>query len=169
MTKRSHEDDVEFIKALAELLSENDLSELQVKRDYADEGSLNVRVSRVSPNAIQAPVAMHVPAAPAAPAAPAPAAAAPAPAAPVAESDDPASLPGAVTSPMVGTAYLSPEPGAAAFVKVGDSVSEGQTLLIVEAMKTMNHIHAPKSGTIKRILVGDGDAVEFGTPLVIVE
>ncbi len=168
MTKRSHEDDVEFIKALAELLSENELSELQVKRDYEGEGSLNVRVSKYSPAA--APVAVQVPATPATPAA-APAApqAAPAAAAPADDTDDPAALPGAVTSPMVGTAYLSPEPGAAAFVKVGDSVSEGQTLLIVEAMKTMNQIPAPASGTVKRILVEDGAPVEFGAPLMVIE
>jgi acetyl-CoA carboxylase biotin carboxyl carrier protein len=164
MTKRSHEDDVEFIKALAELLSENDLSELQVKRDYADEGSLNVRVSRISQTAIAAPVSMPVPAAPAAPASPTPAASAPA-----AESDDPAALPGAVTSPMVGTAYLAPEPGAPSFVKVGDKVDEGQTLLIVEAMKTMNQIPAPAAGTVKRILVEDGAPVEFGAPLMVIE
>ena len=70
---------------------------------------------------------------------------------------------------MVGTVYLQPEPGAPSFIKVGDSVKEGDTLLIVEAMKTMNHIPAPKSGTVKRILVEDGAAVEFGSPLVIVE
>ncbi|MEM9426002.1 MAG: acetyl-CoA carboxylase biotin carboxyl carrier protein [Pseudomonadota bacterium] len=165
MTKRSHEDDVEFIKALAELLSENDLSELQVKRDYTDEGSLNIRVSRIAPNAVAAPMAMPAPAA--AMAVPAPAA----PAAPAAtpENDDPASLPGAVTSPMVGTAYLSPEPGASSFVKVGDSVAEGQTLLIVEAMKTMNQIPSPAAGTVKRILVEDGAPVEFGAPLMVIE
>lgn len=84
-------------------------------------------------------------------------------------SDDPANHPGAVTSPMVGTAYLAPEPGASAFISVGQQVNEGDTLLIVEAMKTMNHIPAPKAGTVKRILVEDGAAVEFGSPLVIVE
>ncbi|MDJ0639196.1 MAG: acetyl-CoA carboxylase biotin carboxyl carrier protein [Paracoccaceae bacterium] len=168
MTKRSHEDDVEFIKALAEVLSENDLSELQVKRDYADEGSLNVRVSRMAPAATPT-VAIAAPPAAVAPAAsPAPTAAAPAPAQAV-ETDDPAALPGAVTSPMVGTAYLSPEPGAAAFVKVGDTVDEGQTLLIVEAMKTMNQIPSPTSGTVKRILVEDGAPVEFGAPLMVIE
>jgi acetyl-CoA carboxylase biotin carboxyl carrier protein len=78
-------------------------------------------------------------------------------------------IPGAVTSPMVGTVYLQPEPGAAAFVKVGDTVEEGQTLLIVEAMKTMNHIPAPRAGTVKRILVEDGAPVEFGAPLMILE
>ena len=170
MTKRSHDEDVEFIKALAELLSENDLSELQVKRDYPDDGSLNVRVSRVSAAApavaVQVPAAAPV-AAPAPAAAPVAPAAAPAPAAE--DTSDPASLPGAVTSPMVGTVYLSPEPGAPAFVKVGDSVSEGQPLLIVEAMKTMNQIPAPHSGTVKRILVEDGAPVEFGAPLMVVE
>ncbi len=167
MTETKHEADVAFIKALAELLRENDLTELQVKREYGEEDSLNVRVSRLSQTAAVAPVQVAVPtAAPAAPAAaPAPAAAAEAPAA----AEDPASHPGAVTSPMVGTVYMQPEPGAPAFISVGASVSEGDTLLIVEAMKTMNHIHAPKSGTVKRILVGDGDAVEFGTPLVIFE
>ncbi|UAB89665.1 acetyl-CoA carboxylase biotin carboxyl carrier protein [Ruegeria sp. SCSIO 43209] len=164
MTDTKHEADVAFIKALAELLRENDLTELQVKREYGEEDSLNVRVSRMS-QTVAAPVQVAVPAA--APVA-APAAAPAAAEAPAAV-DDPASHPGAVTSPMVGTVYMQPEPGAPAFISVGASVSEGDTLLIVEAMKTMNHIHAPRSGTIKRILVGDGDAVEFGTPLVIVE
>ncbi|WP_170468101.1 MULTISPECIES: acetyl-CoA carboxylase biotin carboxyl carrier protein [Ruegeria] len=167
MTDTKHEADVAFIKALAELLRENDLTELQVKREYGEEDSLNVRVSRAT-QAVAAPVQVAVPAAAAAPVAAAPAPAA-APAAPAADVEDPASHPGAVTSPMVGTVYMQPEPGAPSFVSVGASVSEGDTLLIVEAMKTMNHIHAPKSGTVKRILVGDGDAVEFGTPLVIIE
>ena len=86
-----------------------------------------------------------------------------------ANTDDPANHPGAVTSPMVGTVYMQPEPGAPAFISVGASISEGDTLLIVEAMKTMNQIPAPKSGTIKRILVEDGAAVEFGSPLAIIE
>ncbi|WP_264210024.1 acetyl-CoA carboxylase biotin carboxyl carrier protein [Leisingera thetidis] len=162
MTNKSHEADVAFIKALAELLRDNDLTELQVKRDYGDDDSLNVRVSRQTAMAA-APVQVAVPAA----AAPAPAAAAAA--APAAASEDPASHPGAVTSPMVGTVYLQPEPGAPSFIAVGKQVSEGDTLLIVEAMKTMNHIPAPKSGTVKRILVEDGAAVEFGTPLAIIE
>ncbi|MCG7518825.1 acetyl-CoA carboxylase biotin carboxyl carrier protein [Ruegeria sp. Ofav3-42] len=167
MTDTKHEADVAFIKALAELLRENDLTELQVKREYGEEDSLNVRVSRMSQVA-PAPVQVAVPAAAPAPAV-APVAAAAAPADAPAAQEDPASHPGAVTSPMVGTVYMQPEPGAPAFISVGASVSEGDTLLIVEAMKTMNHIHAPKSGTIKRVLVGDGDAVEFGTPLVIIE
>ena len=164
MANKNHDADVEFIRALAELLRENDLSELQVKRDYSDDSSLNVRVSRVS--SVQTQIA--VPTAPAAPAAPAAAAT---PASKPAESapEDPAAHPGAVTSPMVGTAYLAPEPGADDFVKVGDKVSEGQTLLIVEAMKTMNQIPAPKGGTVKRILIEDGAPVEFGAPLMIIE
>ncbi len=165
MTDTKHEADVAFIKALAELLRENDLTELEVMREYGDDDSLNVRVSRAA-QAVAAPVQVAVPAA--APVAPL-AAAAPAAAEAPAAQEDPASHPGAVTSPMVGTVYMQPEPGAPAFISVGASVSEGDTLLIVEAMKTMNHIHAPKSGTIKRVLVGDGDAVEFGTPLVIIE
>ncbi len=164
MTKKSHDDDVAFIKALAELLRENDLSDLEVKREYGEDDSLNVRVSRHL-QAAPAPVAAPAPAA----AAPAPAAAAPAPSAPAETPEDPASHPGAVTSPMVGTVYLQPEPGAPSFITVGAQVSEGDTLLIVEAMKTMNHIPAPKSGTVKRILVEDGAAVEYGAPLVILE
>lgn len=169
MSKRSHDDDVEFIKALAELLSENDLSELQVKRDYPDDGSLNVRVSRVTQMAATYQMPMPVPAAPAASAAPAPAPAASAAPAAASDDGDPAKLPGAVTSPMVGTAYLSPEPGAAPFVKVGDAIKEGQTLMIVEAMKTMNQIPSPRSGTVKRIFVEDGAPVEYGAPLMVVE
>jgi len=167
MTKRSHEDDVEFIKALAELLTENDLTELEVRRDYAEDDALSVRVSRALPAAAVAPqaVQMNAPTAPAAPAPPQ------TPAAPARSEvpEDPAAHPGAVTSPMVGTAYLSAEPGAQAFVRVGSEVQEGQTLMIVEAMKTMNHIPAPRSGTVRRILVEDGAPVEFGAPLMILE
>ena len=165
MTNKTHEADVAFIKALVELLQENDLTELKVKRDYGADDSLDVRVSRLQP--VAAPVQVQMPAAAPAAGAAAPVAATAAPAA--ASSDDPASHPGAVTSPMVGTVYLQPEPSAPSFIKVGVQVAEGDTLLIVEAMKTMNHIHAPKAGTVKRILVEDGAAVEFGTPLVIVE
>ncbi len=165
MSETKHEADVAFIKALAELLRENDLTELEVMREYADDDSLNVRVSRAAP----APVMAAAPAQVAVPAA-APVMAAPAAEAPAATTaDDPASHPGAVTSPMVGTVYMQAEPGAPSFISVGAQVGEGDTLLIVEAMKTMNHIHAPKSGTVKRILVDDGAAVEFGTPLVIIE
>ena len=163
MTDARHDADVAFIKSLAELLRENDLTELEVKRDYAQDDALNVRVSRAAPAPIAvpaaaAPVLAVEAAAPAAGAAPAPA-----------STDDPAGHPGAVTSPMVGTVYLQPEPGAPSFISVGSTVAKGDTLLIIEAMKTMNQIPAPRSGTVKRILVEDGGAVEFGSPLAIIE
>jgi acetyl-CoA carboxylase biotin carboxyl carrier protein len=165
MTDNTRDADVAFIEALAGLLRDKDLNEIEVMREYGEDDSLTVRVSRGF-----APVAAAAVAAAPAPVAAAPAAAAPAAAAESAgASEDPASHPGAVTSPMVGTIYMQAEPGAPAFVSVGSQVSEGDTLLIVEAMKTMNHIPSPKSGTIKRILVEDGAAVEFGTPLVIIE
>ena len=166
MAKKSNDSDVAFIQALAELLNENDLTELEVMREYGENDSLEVRVSRrqevVQTVYAGAPSAAPGPAA--APAAAAPAAAADAPAV-----SDPAEHPGAVLSPMVGTVYMQAEPGAPAFVSVGAQVTEGDTLLIVEAMKTMNHIPAPKSGKVTRILVGDGDAVEYGAPLMIIE
>ncbi|APE43854.1 acetyl-CoA carboxylase, biotin carboxyl carrier protein [Sulfitobacter alexandrii] len=170
MTKNTHDADVAFIRALAELLNENDLTELQVKRDYAEDDSLNVRVSRKPPQQIVAPQ-QQLQAAPPQMTSPAPAPMnAPQQSAPAGGEDaDPANHPGAVVSPMVGTVYMQAEPGAPAFVSVGQQVAEGETLLIVEAMKTMNHIPAPHAGTVKRILVGDGDAVEFGAPLVIIE
>ena len=160
MTKNTRDADVAFIQALAEVLRENDLTEVKVKREYGEDDSLDVRVSRQQPQQVMA-------AAVAAPIAAAPIAAAPAAASAV--SADPASDPGAVTSPMVGTIYLAAEPGAPAFVSVGTVVAEGDTLLIVEAMKTMNHIPAPRAGKVTRILVDDGSAVEFGSPLVILE
>ncbi len=163
MSKISPEADVAFISALAELLNKNDLTELSVKREYGGNDSLEVKVVKQS-NIVQmtaaAPAMTYAPAS----AGPAPAAAA----APV-TNEDPAQHPGAVTSPMVGTVYLSAEPGAAAFVSVGTVVTEGQTVLIIEAMKTMNHIPAPRAGTVKRIVVSDGQAVEFGAPLLIIE
>ena len=160
MTQNTRDADVAFIQALAEVLRENDLTEVKVKREYGEDDSLDVRVSRQQPQQVMA-------AAVAAPVAAAPVAAAPAAAS--AASADPASDPGAVTSPMVGTIYLAAEPGAPAFVSVGTVVAEGDTLLIVEAMKTMNHIPAPRAGKVIRILVDDGSAVEFGSPLVILE
>jgi acetyl-CoA carboxylase biotin carboxyl carrier protein len=166
MTKHSHENDVAFIQALAELLNKNELTELAVVREYGEDDSLEVRVVKQA-TVIAAPAPVY--AAPAAAAAPAPAAATAAPTPATAAPADPASHPGAVASPMVGTAYMAAEPGAAPFVTVGAQVKEGQTLMIIEAMKTMNHIPAPKAGTVKRILVEDGTPVEFGTPLMIVE
>ena len=158
MSKQSTDADVAFIQALAELLNKNDLTEIAVKRDYGEDDSLDVRVVKqaniVTTHA--APPAQMIHAAP--PAAPA-----------AAGSDDPAQHPGAVTSPMVGTVYLSAEPGATPFVAVGAQVTEGQTVLIIEAMKTMNHIPAPRAGTVRRIVVEDGSAVEYGAPLMIIE
>jgi acetyl-CoA carboxylase biotin carboxyl carrier protein len=164
MSKQTTETDVAFISALAELLNKNELTELSVKREYGEDDSLEVRVvkqSTVVTMAAPAPVQHHV----AAPAAPAASAAATAPAAP----EDPAQHPGAVTSPMVGTVYLASEPGAAPFITIGAQVAEGQTVLIIEAMKTMNQIPATRSGTVKRILVEDGSPVEYGAPLLIIE
>ena len=167
MTKNgTHDADVAFIKALAELLRENDLTELQVKREYGGEDSLNVRVSRSRTVPSVPPTPPLPPQAPPTPSAAPPAVA---PAAPPAEAEDPANHPGAVTSPMVGTVYLQPEPGSEPFVKLGDSVTEGQTLMIVEAMKTMNHIPSPRAGVIRRILVEDGSPVEYGAPLLIID
>ena len=165
MSKNTTEADVAFIQALAELLNKNELTELSVKREYGEDDSLEVRVVKQS-NVVTVAAAAPAPVAyAAAPAAAAPAAAAPATAAP----EDPAQHPGAVTSPMVGTCYLAAEPGATPFVAVGATVTEGQTVLIIEAMKTMNHIPAPKAGTVKRILVEDGTPVEYGAPLLIIE
>ncbi|MGV8954986.1 MAG: acetyl-CoA carboxylase biotin carboxyl carrier protein [Cypionkella sp.] len=160
MSKQSSDADVAFISALAELLNKNELTEISVKREYGEADSLDVRVVKQS-TVVQMAQAAPMQYAPA----PAATAAAAAPAA----IEDPAQHPGAVTSPMVGTCYMSAEPGATPFVTVGAVVTEGQTVLIIEAMKTMNHIPAPRAGTVKRILVADGTAVEFGAPLLIIE
>lgn len=157
-----HDGDVAFIQSLADLLNARDLAELSVKREYGEHDRLTVSLSKHGKQVSVQAAPVH-----AAPAVPAAAAALSAPAQSTA--DDPADLPGVVTSPMVGTVYLAAEPGAAAFVQIGQQVSEGDTLLIVEAMKTMNHIPAPRAGTVKRILVDDGSPVEFGAPLMVVE
>jgi len=142
----------EIIRELAELLGETGLSEIEIERK-----GLRVRVARNLTAA--ATVAAPMPMATAQPGATAPATA----------SAEPADHPGTVKSPMVGTAYLAAEPGAPAFVSVGAKVSEGQTIMIVEAMKTMNHITATHGGTISAILVENGQPVEFGEPLVVIE
>jgi len=141
--------DQDLIRELSDLLTETGLTEIEV-----DQNGMRVRVARTAggPSVGVAPI-------PAAALAPQPSDAGAAP----------EQHAGAVTSPMVGTAYLSPEPGAAAFVQDGDTVREGQTLMIVEAMKTMNPIPAPKAGKVTKILVNDGQPVEFGEPLMIVE
>ena len=149
---------------LAAILKESDLGEIEVEREYGENDELMVRLCRSGPAPVAAPLA------PPAASAPAPVAQAAA-AQPAAETaaPDPANTPGAVPSPMVGTAYLSPEPGAAPFVTIGDTVTKGQTVLIIEAMKTMNQIAAPHDGTLRVMLVGDGDPVEFGMPLMVIE
>lgn len=154
--------DARLVRKLADILKDTGLSEIEVEH-----AGLKIRVAReltAAPvNYVQATAPAYAPAPAAAPAAAAPAPVAEAAAAPVAARGD------AVKSPMVGTAYLSPQPGADAFVKVGDTVAAGQTLLIVEAMKTMNPISAPKAGKIVEILVADAQPVEFGEPLVVIE
>ncbi|MEP3233747.1 MAG: acetyl-CoA carboxylase biotin carboxyl carrier protein [Hyphomicrobiales bacterium] len=150
--------DHELIRKLAELLSETDLNEIEIEHE-----TLRLRLSRNSAvtQVVQA-----------APVAAAPVAAAPAPStapAAVAAPADSAASENALKSPMVGTAYLSAEPGKPAFVSVGDKVKVGQTVLIIEAMKTMNQIPADKAGTVKAILVDDAQPVEFGEPLFVIE
>jgi len=163
MTKSS-QDDQDLIRAIAELLNKENLAEIEIEKE-----DFRVRVTRSyaneAPVYAQAPQYYAPPAAPAAPMAPAGSVPAAAPAA----AEDLASNPGTLTSPMVGTAYRSPEPGKAAFVEVGAKVTEGQTLLIIEAMKTMNQIPAHRSGTVTRILVQDAQPVEYGEPLVVIE
>jgi acetyl-CoA carboxylase biotin carboxyl carrier protein len=141
--------DERLVRKLANLLKETGLVEIEFESDG----------KRIRVNA-NAPVVATAPAAPAAPAAVG---------AQTAAARTDASLQGAVTSPMVGTVYLSPEPGSTAFVKIGDRVAKGQTILIIEAMKVMNPIPAPESGTVQEILAIDGQPVEFGEPLMIIQ
>lgn len=144
--------DARLVRTLADILTETGLSEIEVERD-----GLKVRVAR------QVSVTATV-TAPQAVAAPQVVAEAPAtPAAPVRKAGD------AVNSPMVGTVYLQPQPGSPSFIKVGDTVQAGQTLMIIEAMKTMNPIPAPRAGKVVEILVSDAQPVEFGEPLVVIE
>lgn len=143
--------DTKLVRELAELLNDTGLSEIEV-----EDGDRKIKVARTINAVAAAPVAIAAPAAAAAPAAPAEAAA-------------PAVPANALKSPMVGTAYLTPEPGAPAFVSVGDKVSAGDTLLIVEAMKVMNPITAPNAGTVKAIFVESGQPVEFDQPLMVIE
>jgi len=145
--------EADLVRQLAELLNQNDLTEIEV-----EDGERRIVVKRQITAAPAAPVAVAAPAA---------AAAAPA-AAPAAEAN-PATNPGAVKSPMVGTCYLSPEPGSKPYAVPGQKVSEGDTLLIIEAMKVMNPIPAPRSGTVRQVLVVDGQPVEFDQPLLIVD
>ena len=142
-----------LIRDLANILNETDLTEIEVEQD-----DLRIRVSRAgTPQYVSAPVPAPVAAVAA------PVAAAAAPVAAVRDNKN------AVTAPMVGTAYLAPAPGARPFVEVGSNVQEGQTILIIEAMKTMNQIPAPRSGKVTEILVADAAPVEYGEPLIVIE
>lgn len=145
--------DTEFVRKLAAILDENDLGEIELA-----DGDRRIRIARPKVTYAAPPMS----------AAAAPPAAAVAPAAAQAAGDL-AKHPGAVKSPMVGTAYLAPEPGKPNFVSVGDKVSAGQTLLIIEAMKTFNPIKAPKAGTVAQVLIDNAQPVEFGEALMIVE
>ena len=140
----------QLIRDLAELLNETGLTEIEIEKS-----GLKIRVARTLSVMASAPAAM-MPISGAAPAA-------------AGGAGDPGKHPGAVKSPMVGTAYRAPDPAASAFIEVGAKVSAGDTLLIIEAMKTMNQIPAPKSGTVTAILFENGQPVEFGEPLVIIE
>ncbi|MCZ7931323.1 acetyl-CoA carboxylase biotin carboxyl carrier protein [Agrobacterium leguminum] len=164
MSEKKQGIDKELIRELANILNDTDLSEIEVEQE-----DLRIRVSRAAPapaTVYAAAPAAYAPAPAAAPVA-APAAAAPAaPAASAAPARNPANT---VSSPMVGTVYLSPAPGARPFIEVGATVKEGQTILIVEAMKTMNQIPAPKSGKVVEIVVNDAQPVEYGEALVVIE
>jgi acetyl-CoA carboxylase biotin carboxyl carrier protein len=144
--------DNELVRQLAGVLNETGLTEIEY-----EQGGLRIRVARQLTGVVSAAAPVYMPSgggeAPAAGGKPA----------------DPASHPGTVKSPMVGVAYLLPEPGAAPFIKVGDTVAEGQTLALIEAMKTFNPVKAPRSGKIVKILVESGSPVEYGEPLVIIE
>jgi len=148
----------EQIRELARLLDETGLSEIEIEK-----ADLRIRVARAAHGSS---TVHHVPTTAAVPRAPT----GPAPGQLTSGIDDDfAAHPGAVKSPMVGTAYRAPEPGAPPFIEIGTRVAQGQTLLIIEAMKTMNHIPAPKAGTVTQILFENGQPVEFGEPLVVVE
>ena len=160
MTKKLRNEDLSFIENLIELLKKNDLTNLEISRDEGDDRGISIRLSQQSNIAlpienVNTGIVTNV-------------GSSDSNSTPM-SSEDPTLENGAVTSPMVGTCFLQTEPGSPPFVSIGTTVIEGQTLLIIEAMKTMNHIPAPKAGTIKRILIEDGTPVEFGAPLMIIE
>lgn len=162
MPRQKSDFDSGLIRELAEIMADTGLTEIEL-----NQGESNLRLSRLSPVAASAPAPMPMPVAHVAPAAAPPAAGPAAEAAPAAA---PAGdHPGTVTSPMVGTVYLSPQPDADSFVSVGDRVNEGDTLMIIEAMKVMNPLPAPRAGTVKAVLVSDAQPVEFGDALIIIE
>lgn len=167
MDKKDHDRDLGLIRELTALFRDQDLSEIELQRSYPDESHLKVRIARntgAHPVPDTAPAVSHVetrtdsgPGAASITGKPG-------------ESDESHEQhPGLITSPMVGTAYLQAEPGAPPFVSAGDEVQQGQTLLIIEAMKTMNFIPSPKSGRVSRVFVENASPVEFGAPLMIIE
>jgi acetyl-CoA carboxylase biotin carboxyl carrier protein len=165
MTKASMQSDQDLIRAIAELLNEQDLAEIEIERE-----DMRIRVTRAFAGQSLQQVAVPAYAPPAPPPPPTPPSAPSGSAANIqAASDELAANPGTLTSPMVGTAYAASEPGKPPFVTVGSKVSEGQTVLIIEAMKTMNQIPAHRSGTVARILFEDAQPVEYGQPLVVIE
>jgi len=162
MTKASQVDQ-DLIRTIAELLNKENLAEIEIEQD-----DFRVRVTRsFAKEMVQVAAPAYAPA----PMVAAPQAAVPAGSVPAAAPavEDLTSNPGTLTSPMVGTAYRAAEPGASPFVEVGTKVSEGQTVVIIEAMKTMNQIPAHRSGTVTRILVEDAQPVEYGQPLIVIE
>jgi acetyl-CoA carboxylase biotin carboxyl carrier protein len=146
----------QMIRELAELLNDTGLTEIEIEKS-----GLKVRVAKTVQMTASAPISYAVP--------PASAPSAGASGDGKSKAADPANHPGAVKSPMVGTAYRSPEPGSATFCEVGSKVTQGDTLLIIEAMKTMNQIPAPRSGTVKSILFENAQPVEYGEPLIVIE
>jgi len=145
------------VRQLAEVLNDTGLSEIEYEA-----GGMRIRVARQAAGMIAGPAPVYMPAA-------GPVAAGGGEAAAAAKASDPANHPGTVKSPMVGVCYLSPEPGAANFIKVGDSVAEGQTIALIEAMKTFNPVKATRAGKVIRIIVDTGSPVEYGEPLIIIE
>ena len=160
MPKEEHTVDPALVRELANILNETDLTDIEIER-----GTLRVRVSRQKDYGVAYAQPLHHAAPPPPQQASAPQTGTSAPAEPAPASGP---EPGTVPSPMVGTIYLASAPGAKAFIEVGQKVSEGETLLIIEAMKTMNQIPAPRSGTVTKILVENGQPVEYGEPLVVV-
>ena len=163
MKNKKYEEDFDLLEQLANLADKKNLSEIEFKKKYKDENEIFIKISNISKTVIDKddkfnniiekqnkPIEPEV-------------------LANVVDTNELKNQPGIVSSPMVGTIYLSPEPGAAPFIKIGQNVNIGDTLFIIEAMKTMNQIPSPKSGKVKRILIDDATPVEFDSPLVIIE
>ena len=163
MKNKKYEEDFDLLEQLANLADKKNLSEIEFKKKYKDENEIFIKISNISKTVIDKddkfnniiekqnkPIESEV-------------------LADIVDTNELKNQPGIVSSPMVGTIYLSPEPGAAPFIKIGQNVNIGDTLFIIEAMKTMNQIPSPKSGKVKRILIDDATPVEFDSPLVIIE